>query len=420
MELITLDQTTFQPVNLVENYKSLIWTERYSSAGDFQITSNDVQSLLLALPLESYVSLRESTVPMIVEAHKIEKKPNDAPMLTVTGRSFETVLERRGSVNQLAAGSVRTPWMIWAPKPSDAAVRAIRTVIGGVAQSQAGVVVMNTTTPAVSALDVIPEMYIILPADYQTPAWSSAVAYSPGDFVGVTNTTYVALLANTNQSPPAGAPYWGGMSAGAGPTWPAGYLYEIPPKDLYSTVMDLIQTNHHGLKSVRPVLGGSQIGVEIYNGADQTATIVFDANFDQFDSSTYLLSLAGSTNVGYVYGSNGSQKVLKTAAAEPSGLARRVLVLDNSSDASVNTTDIRTARGLIELYKYNATSLFDGQISDQVAAGFNAATNGYFLGDILTLHGEYARDEQVRVAEFIRTSDATGSKAYPTFEVVTA
>jgi hypothetical protein len=180
--------------------------------------------------------------------------------------------------------------------------------------------------------------------------------------------------------------------------------------------MELLQTNHHGLKAVRPTSAGTQISLEVYNGADLTSIIVFDAKFDQFDDAKYLLSQQGSTNVGYIFGSNGSQTVLKTTAPEPSGLARRVLVLDDSGDTSVNTNDVRTARGLIELYKYNATALFAGEIGEQVAAGFN---HQYFLGDILTLIGEYGLPgELVRVAEYIRTSDSTGDKAYPTFEVV--
>lgn len=363
MELLTLD-ASFQPVELVENYKSLIWTERYSGAGDFQITSNNVGELLDALPLESVVTLRESTVPMIVEAHKIEKKAREAPLITIVGRSFETVLERRASVNTLASAAVRTPWTLTAAKESDAAYKAMRIVLGDIARTQGGPTVLAAISPAISANDAIPQIDLTLPVDYST---------------ATTNT------------------------------------YEIKPADLYHTVMELIETNHHGIKAVRPGVGGTQVGIEIYNGADLTSTVVFNARFDQFDSSTYLLSAQGSSNVAYVYGSNGSQSVLKTAAPEPSGLDRRVLVLDNSSDANVNTTDIRRTRGLIELYKYNATALFDGEIAQQVADGFNTQ---YFLGDILQLNGEYGLTEQVRVAEYIRTSDATGEKAYPAFDAV--
>ncbi len=162
MELITLG-VNFQPVNLVENYKSVIWTERYASAGDFQITSNNVNELINQLPLESYIGLRESTVPMIVEAHKIEKRAREAPLVTIVGRSLETVLERRASVKDLPTAVVRTPWMMAASTPSDAAYRAIRTVIGDVAKSKSGASVLSALSPAVSSNDAMPEIVLTLP-----------------------------------------------------------------------------------------------------------------------------------------------------------------------------------------------------------------------------------------------------------------
>lgn len=419
MELMTLN-ADFQPDKLIENYNSLIWTERYAKSGDFEIKSNDVNYLINTLKLDvegahSYVTLRESSVPMVVEVHKIEKPKGAAPIITITGRSFETVLERRGSVNALPAATVYPAWMIQAAKESDAAYEAMRVVLGDVARTLSGVTVLPTLSPAVSPNDAIPEIDLTLPADYQVTDWSALVTYSIGDVAVYSGNLYTAIASGINQQPDIQPTYWTLMNASTGLTSVASQSYEISPKDLYTAVTDLINTNYHGLKAVRPLPGGTKVGIEIYNGADLTNIVVFDARFDQMDSATYLLSEQGSTNVGYVYGSNGSQSVLKTAAPEPSGLDRRVLVLDESSDNTVNTSDIRRTRGLIELYKYNSTALFDGEVAAQVAAGYNV---DYFLGDILRLDGEYGLSENVRVAEFIRTSDSTGDKAYPAFEVV--
>ena len=98
MELMTL-KSNFQPRKLVDSYDSLIWTERYSVPGDFQIVMSDVAKAIQMMPLESCVALRESSVPMIVEAHKIEKQKGNPAKITITGRSYETVLERRVSVS---------------------------------------------------------------------------------------------------------------------------------------------------------------------------------------------------------------------------------------------------------------------------------------------------------------------------------
>lgn len=389
MELMTLN-SNFQPENPVENYESLIWSERYSKNGDFELNTTDIAATLQLLPRETCIALRESTVPMLVEDFLIEKPKGQPPTLKVTGRSFETVLERRAAANSLPAAAARATWTMLATKASDAAYKAVQTVLGG----------------AVSPLDAIPQIQLITPADF-TPdaaAWNSATNYAVGALVTYTSTLWRAKVTNTNVAPAVGA------------TWEALPSYEITPGDLYTTVLELINTNYHGIKAIRPVLGGTKVGIEIYNGADLSSQVVFDARFDQFDSAKYLLSERGSANVAYMYGSNGSQTVLKNTGAEPSGLNRRVLMIDQTNEAGTNTTDVRRIRALIELYKYNATALFDGEVAEQVAAGYNTT---YHLGDVVKLVGEYSGISQnVRVAEFIRTSDASGDKAYPAFESI--
>jgi hypothetical protein len=378
MELFTLN-SEYQLADLVERYGSLIWTERYSKAGDFQLVTTDVERMLKLLPLESLISLRESTVPMVVEVHKIEKSITGAPVLTVTGRSFDSVLERRVSilVNTQDNGvtwKLRT-WITPAMSSSDAAYLTIRRTIGDlVVRGTGGQTQLGIQSPWVSPYDTLPMVDLPLPADFV--------------YVEPTDTT-------PNRQ------------------------FEIKPGNLYEVAMELITSNHHGLKSVRPIPGENKIAIEIYNGADLTNTVVFDAKFDQFDGAMYLLSKAGSTNWGYVVSKTTFQQVPKTLVTpetpEPESLDRRVLFVNISGEDVVDTVDVRRTRGLIELYKYNATALFDGQIAEQVAAGYN---KDYFLGDIIRLDGEYGLSENVRVSEFIRSDDNTGSKAYPTFEVI--
>ena len=465
MELFTLDGS-FQPYDLIENYQSLIWTERYSKNGDFQIVFNDIATGVRLLPLESFVTIRESTVPMIVEVHKIEKKKNAAPTITITGRSMETVLERRASVNSLLPDSARPAWKIPANKPSDAAFLMMRTVLSDDPVYVSGFTVLPGCFPAVDVKDVIPEISLIQPADYSLPEWRADVTYKTDDIVGYGDYMYISLEDNNlNHVPALPEGHWYVFSTqGALPPEGAvtAELYTIEPKDLYSSAMDLITQNNRGLKAVRPLPGGTRVGIEIYNGADLTADVVFDAKFDQIDDATYLLSYTGSANTAYYYSPGGSSLVLKLnyvggigtwlstlpygigakviyrgiayssltmgnlnhiPSSSPSnweevtgetGLARRVIAV-TSTEAYANDPETRRSLGLIELYKYNATALFDGAVAEQVAAGYN---RDYFLGDILKLQGDYGISENVRVAEFIRSSDATGDKAYPTFETV--
>jgi len=421
--------SVFQPTEVIDDnqYESLIWTERYSTAGDFQLVSANISKCMQLMPLESYVSIKESTVPMIVESHKIVKQKNSVPKIEIKGRSFESVLERRGSVISLPSGAARAVWTNDAVKASDAAFHAIRGVIGDTAKVVGGVS-LGSQVPTVSALDAIPEINLLAPSDLAmstAPAWNSSTTYSAGtqvSYVAGSNTLiYKAVSTNTNVNPTVGTP----------PQWTLlGTIakVEIKAGNLYSVVLELIQSNRHGLKSVRPPNGSTKttVDVEIYNGADLTTSTVFDAKFDQFDDATYLLSAQGSTNIAYVYGGGtgapaGGTSVRKNnGGAEVSGLARRVLVVDEMSDATLNTTAIRTSRGLVELYKNNAIAIFDGELARQVADMYNKNVNsgGYSLGDIVQFNGDYGLSRKVRVVEFIRTFDATGESAYPAFEVI--
>ena len=361
MELLTLN-SNYQPSELVERYASLLWTERYFTTGDFQLVSTDVERMINLLPLESLVTLRESTVPMVVEVHKIEKGPTGPPVLTITGRSFESVLERRAAVKVAAANGPRVEWIEERAKESDAAYQAIRQVLGDIERAP----YLPAQLPNFPN-DVLPMIDLIPPADYEE---------APTELK----------------------------------------KYEIKPGSLYTSARELMTINHRGMKALRPTPNGNKIGIEIYNGADLTDIVAFDARFDQFENATYLLSFAGSSNWGHVFSKSNSQTVSKTTAPEPLGLDRRVLYLDVSSEENVESEEARRTRGLIELYKFNVTAMFDGQISEQIADRYN---NDYFLGDIIRLDGEYGLSRNVRISEFIRSDDNTGSKAYPTFEVVT-
>lgn len=414
MELTTLNES-FQPDLVVENYSSLIWTERYSTNGDFELTTRDIANTMNLLPLESYICLRESAVPMVVEVHKIEKDKNGVAALTVSGRSFETVLERRGSTRLVWGPYSGVPvWTKAAAKESDAAFMALRQTIGDADQYLAGSLVLPQVNPGMSTDDAIPEVKLVLPADYSVLSWDASIMYERSDVVSIASGVweYTDPTPSYGDNPDGPSGKWTQLSATPLPAVPPTRSYEIRPQNLYKTITDLISVNYHGIKATRPLPGATQVEIEIYNGADLTGEFQFNARFDQFNKATYLLSKRGSANSAYVFGPNGLDFVQNAAAT---GLDRRVVIIDISGDASAEDPVVRSSRGLIELSKNHPTALFGGEISTQVASGYNS---DYFLGDIIKLVGEYGLYENVRVAEFIRTSDSTGEKAYPTFEVV--
>lgn len=87
---IHVQASDFTDVDLIENYSSLIWTERYSAAGDFELVlpSNAKSRKLLSKAV--YLRIPTSKRTMVCETDF-----EQSGEIKVTGRSLESILERR-------------------------------------------------------------------------------------------------------------------------------------------------------------------------------------------------------------------------------------------------------------------------------------------------------------------------------------
>jgi len=94
MELLVLN-TDFQSIAVIDTYESLIWTDRYNEYGDFEIYFAMDTGLLEYLKEDNYLWLKDSEHCMIIEDIKIDADTEDGNHLIVTGRSLESILERR-------------------------------------------------------------------------------------------------------------------------------------------------------------------------------------------------------------------------------------------------------------------------------------------------------------------------------------
>ena len=368
MDLMTLDANN-QPSKLIENYDSLIWTERFNTVGDFQLVGGDISRFMTLLPEGTRVTLRESNIAMVVETHQIERKKGSAEKVTIKGRAFESILDRRAALMNLSASAATTDWSVAAKTPSDVAWYAINQVC---------------VVGSISANDIFPSTMVQFP--------------TPSDY-------------NTS----------------TGPT----KTIQVPRGNLLNIVLDLLQTEskadptttpatpavvQHGIRAVRPNSAGTAIAVQMYTGTDKSATVYFDATRELLDDGTYLFSKVGSANVGYGLGSNFVATMFE-GVTEPTGLARRVALID-ASESEITTTDPLKVYMAQTLAEASETAIFDGNINpDLNPYKFNV---DYMLGDIVKVVGDYGLNEFARVTEYIRSEDATGQKAYPTLTTIVA
>lgn len=94
MDLIVLNKN-LDAVSIVDTYESFIWTDRYYAYGDFELYESMTEKLLDSLQQDFYIQNRDSEHVMIIEKIQIQSDTENGNHVTITGRSLESILERR-------------------------------------------------------------------------------------------------------------------------------------------------------------------------------------------------------------------------------------------------------------------------------------------------------------------------------------
>lgn len=111
---IYISDTSFRLVAIIDSYESFIWTERYSDYGDFELyLPMEDLSVLQYLKADYYVEIRESDRTMIIEDIQIDTDVDDGPLLKISGRSLESILDRRIIWKQTSFSNKTVIEVIW-------------------------------------------------------------------------------------------------------------------------------------------------------------------------------------------------------------------------------------------------------------------------------------------------------------------
>lgn len=381
----------WKPSMVIEGYDSLIWTERYQPAGDFELkTSTNIEQMLIDLPLGSFVSLMDSLEVMYVETHSIGKDADGLTTLTVTGRTIESFLENR------------------------------TTVMPGTTASS-----INILSPPPYTLDILSVMIDNQIDSKETGIFiDTNMAFNMGSDLSLSYTS----VARARQ---------------------------IPRGNTYEEVLKILAEDNLGIKNYRcrPFKGSYQVpdgldpyGLIIYNGDDKRSTVIFDVKAGHVENTKYLMSVRGYKTSVYVASQNGGVQVSASGTANNTGFNRRIYNLDATditTAAGATLTAQLTARGRADLATKKKTILFEGDISPQnpyrygphgrfgvtldVGGGVeyeigNPASpdylgGDYYLGDLVRVVGEYGVIQDMYVTEYVRIEDSTGERGYPSLSL---
>lgn len=94
MDIVILN-TSLETVKIIDASESFIWTERFSEYGDFELYLPIEPDVFDYIKQGFYVSIKDSDRVMIIEDISIESDTENGSQLGVSGRSLESILDRR-------------------------------------------------------------------------------------------------------------------------------------------------------------------------------------------------------------------------------------------------------------------------------------------------------------------------------------
>jgi len=353
MEALILDRQ-YDTLSVLDTFTSFIWTDRYQGYGDFQVVMPVDLDILEFLKQDNYLSLPRSDRYMIVENVETKTDVETGNTLTVTGRSLESILERR----VIAAYTVLTGNL------QDGIQRLLNeNAITPINPNRKipGLTFRASTDPAITAL-TIDAQYLgenlydtILDLCKDHDIGFRILPQGTGGFV-------FELYAGKDRSYDQNS---------------------LPPVVFSPSFENLLTSNYleskKALKTVAIVAGEGE------GAARKIAEAV-----DNSGGGSGLDRREVFVNAGDVSSSDGSEEGMPEATY---------------------LAQLRT-KGSEALADTKVTQAFEGEIDASLQFVYG---KDFFIGDVVQIKNEYGMEAKSRVSELILSQEAEGEAVYPTF-----
>ena len=94
MDILVLNKE-MESIHIIDEFESMIWVERYSKCGDFELYLPIEYEIISYIKNGYYLWLESSKTVMIIEDIEIVTDNEEGNHMIVTGRSLESILDRR-------------------------------------------------------------------------------------------------------------------------------------------------------------------------------------------------------------------------------------------------------------------------------------------------------------------------------------
>lgn len=353
MEILTLNQE-FETVSIMDTFESLIWTDRYSYAGDFEIYTPANRNIIKALKEDYYLWAEESEHVMIIEDRQIKSDVELGNYFIVTGRSLESILDRR---------------IIWT-----------QTNLDGYIEEEIKRLIDSSIINPLNIHRKIPN-FIFEPSDDPYIKELHVMA----QFTGVNlldavkklcDSVNIGFKVNLNDQNQFVFKLYSGSDRS--------YAQDINPFVVFSPNFEnIINSNYYEskrlFKNVALVAGEGE-------GIDRRTVTIGDTSISGLDRREMFVD------------------------------ARDISSTTSSGILTSEQYDyLLTQRGMENMSEAKIIQSFDGQVETTQLYRYG---KDFFMGDITQLENEYGMNTRVRVTEFIYSEDKNGVLMYPTFNVI--
>ena len=354
MEFLVLN-TKFEAVAILDVFESFIWTDRYSKCGDFEIYTSSDRQIIETLKEDFYIWTEDSEHVMIIENRKIITDVEEGNKFLVSGRSLESILDRRIVWNQiLLDGYFQTQIKRLLTEnvinPSD----SNRKISNFIFEETDDPYILSLKVQVQYTGDNLYEAVCKL---------CESVSIGFKITLNDNNQFVFKLYSGTDRS----------------------YDQETNPYVVFSPSFEnIIDSNYYESKA-----GYKNVGLVAGEGEGSARRMVV---------------------VGESTSKELSRRELYVDARDISSTT--------SNGDSISTSaydDLLRQRGDERLNENQIIQAFDGQVESTQMYRYG---EHYFMGDITQLENEYGMESKVRVTEFIRSVEKDGIDSYPTFEVI--
>lgn len=381
MNILVLN-TEFEQVAIIDSYQSLIWTDRYYGYGDFELYLPFNSSILNTIYQDYYLQIPDSRSTMIVESIRIDTSFDSGNYIIVTGRSLESILERRIIWPEIELPEIKT-------KAKGTIYEAMKTLISDA--------IINPTA-----------------SRFKDPTFIKRridnFIFEDCEDISITS---IPLESTT-------------------------FNGEV----LYDVILDWCQNNEIGFDITFEDVydhGGqityNQFVMRLYRGEDRSYEqdyndwVIFSPSYDNVISTNYIDDISPWRNFAIVSKENDEAKPAlmygdvekRGGSYVTTGLNHRELYVDardiQESDLpeGLSYKQALIARGAEKLNEALKDIEFTGEVEAERQFKYGV---DFFMGDIVEITNEYGIKGAARVIEYIHNDTDSGHEVYPTFEAI--